>query len=407
MKISILTRVSILVLFLSMIDGGLLYAQNKTQLQSKKKKLQKEISYTNQLIKKNKKKQDASLKQIEKINTNIEARVELVNNYTEELGLLAQEINLDKKQVTSLESQLTTLRKSYSKMVFQAWKTRNSMSVWMYVLSAKSFNQAIRRYRYHKQVNELRIIQSKSISHNKNKLKSKIETLKNSMVEKEITIHEKHNELASLEVEKNEKNDVLNKLKKKEKNLVAQAKKQEKERDALSTKINSIIKTTTTIKKKEKKSTNNISKTEVTNTQGSSNSNGFESNKGKLSWPVTRGIITSKFGIHQHPILDKVEVKNDGIDISTDKGSSVRAVYKGTVSGVFKVDGYENVVIIRHGDYLTVYSHLSEVSVSKGNDVTTEQKIGTVATNTDSDTFINFQVRYGSATQNPTSWLTK
>ena len=184
----------------------------------------------------------------------------------------------------------------------------------------------------------------------------------------------------------------------------------------MSTKINSIIKTTTTTKKKEKKSTNNNSNTtntnsnskeEVSNTQGSSNSNGFELNKGRLSWPVTKGIITSKFGIHQHPVLDKVEVKNDGIDISTDKGSSVRAVYKGTVSGVFKVDGYENVVIIRHGDYLTVYSHLSQVSVSRGIEVTTEQKIGTAATNTEGDTFINFQVRFGSATQNPTSWLTK
>jgi septal ring factor EnvC (AmiA/AmiB activator) len=411
------------ILYISLFCGAfftsILHAQNKTQLQNKKKKLQKEINYTNTLIKKNKKKQDASLKQIEKLNTSIDTQTELVNNYTEEVNLLAQEINLNETQITGLEGQLKVLKKSYSKMVFQAWKTRNTMSAWMYIFSAKNFNQAVRRYRYYKQINELRIIQSKSITQSKNELTNKVGLLKKTRGEKENTIQEKNNELKILENKKNEKDLVLKSLKKKEKDLLAQVKKQEKDRDALSTKINSIVETIIPKKKKEKTTnkttTNNKTttttttntKTEVTNTQGNSNSSGFESNKGKLSWPVAKGVITSKFGVHQHPVLAKVEVKNDGIDISTDKGASVRAVYKGTVSGVFKVDGYENVIIIRHGDYLTVYSHLSQTSVSKGNEISTEQKIGTAATNSDGDTYINFQVRLGSTVQNPTGWLTK
>lgn len=397
-------------LILSLAGTNLGLAQNKTQLQNKKKKLQNDINYTTSLLKKNKKKQDASLKQIEKLNSNIETRVELVNNYTQELELLTKEINLNQTQVSSLEKQLNTLKKSYSKMVYQAWKTRNSLSTWMFIFSANNFNQAIRRYRYYKQINELRIIQSKSISHSKNDLVNKIGSLKKSKIDKEVTINEKNNELSTLEKQKKEKDDVLKNLKKKEKYLLAQVKKQEKERDALANKINAIVDTYKPVKKKDNKTTDKTTtKTnpKVTNTQGSSNSSGFESNKGKLSWPVNKGIITSKFGVHQHPVLDKVEVKNDGIDISTDKGSSVIAVYKGTVSGVFKVDGYENVVIIRHGDYLTVYSHLSQTTVSKGSEVSTEQKIGTAATNDEGDTFINFQVRFGSVTQNPTGWLTK
>ncbi len=406
----------IVFIYLSMglVFGSHLYAQNKTQLQNNKKKLQKEINYTNTLIKKNKKKQDASLKQIEKLNTSIDTRIELVNNYSEEVNLLAQEINLNETQVSGLESQLKTLKKSYSKMVYQAWKTRNTMTAWMYIFSAHNFNQAVRRYRYYKQINELRVIQSKSITQSKNELTSKIGNLKKSRVEKEMTIKEKNDELELLAKQKEEKDMVLKSLKKKEKDLLAQVKKHEKERDALATKINSIVETITPTKKKEPKTTTKTTntkttttKTEVTNTKGSSNSSGFESNKGKLSWPVSKGVITGKFGVHQHPVLDKVEVKNDGIDISTDKGSSVRAVYKGTVSGVFKVDGYENVVIIRHGDYLTVYSHLSQTSVSKGSEISTEQKIGTAATNSEGDTYINFQVRFGSSVQNPTSWLTK
>jgi septal ring factor EnvC (AmiA/AmiB activator) len=396
-----------------------LHAQNKKQLQNKKKKLQKEINYTNQLIKKNQKVQEASVKQIEKLNTNIETRVELVNNYTEEVNLIAQEINLSETQVSNLEGQLLALKKSYSKMVYQSWRTRNSMSTWMFIFSAQNFNQAIRRYRYYKQINELRIVQSKSIARNKNELSSKINSLKQSREEKESTINEKTKEVATLENEKKEKDVVLKKLKKKEKDLLAQVKKQEKERDALATKINSIVETIIPKKKKNTNSTKtntnsnttktntNTTKTEINNTQGNSNSNGFESNKGLLSWPVSKGVITGKFGVHQHPVLDRVEVKNDGIDISTEKGATVRAVYKGLVSGIFKVDGFENVIIIRHGDYLTVYSHLSQISVSKGSEVSTEQKIGTAATNSEGDTYINFQVRFGSSVQNPTAWLTK
>jgi len=414
-RIKYIYILSILVLYLS----GISYGQNKSTLQNKKKKLQKEINYTNTLIKKNKKKQDASVEQIKKINASIDTRIELVNNYTEEINTIASEINLSEGQVTSLEKQLHILKKSYSKMVYQAWKTRNNLTAWMYIFSANNFNQAIRRYRYFKQINELRVIQSKSINKSKNDLITQIGKLKQSRVDKETAVNEKNNELKILETEKKEKDQNLKKLKKKEKDLLAQAKKQEKEKDALTAKINSIVETIipkkTTTKKtnnsttttKTNTKTTTTTKTEVPNTKGSSTSNGFENNKGKLSWPVTKGVITGKFGVHQHPVLDKVEVKNDGIDISTDKGSTVRAVYKGTVSGVFKVDGFENVVIIRHGDYLTVYSHLSQVSVSKGNEVTTEQKIGTAATDGEGDTFINFQVRYGSSVQNPTSWLTK
>jgi len=389
--------------------------QNKTQLQNKKKKLQKDINYTQSLIKKNQKNQQASVKQIEKINSNINSRVELVNNYTDEVNLLAKEINLNEKQVSKLETQLKALKKSYSKMVYQSWKTRNSLSTWMFIFSADNFNHAIRRYKYYKQINELRVVQSKSIKKNKNELGNKITSLQVSRKEKELVIDEKSKEVLTLESEKKQKDEVLKKLKKKEKDLLAQAKKQEKERDALASKINAYIEPVKP-KKENKKTTNtntkttnnsNNSKSEITNTQGNSNSAGFESNKGKLSWPVTKGVITGKFGVHQHPVLDKVEVKNDGIDISTEKGASVRAVYKGTVSGVFKVDGFENVVIVRHGDYLTVYSHLSSTSVSKGTEISTEQKIGTAATNTEGETYINFQVRYGSSIQNPTSWLTK
>ena len=126
-----------------------------------------------------------------------------------------------------------------------------------------------------------------------------------------------------------------------------------------------------------------------------------------MPWPVDKGVITGKYGTQPHPVFSNIEIKNDGIDITTDKGAAVRSVYQGEVTGVFKVDGYENVVIIRHGDYLTVYSNLASVSVSKNVKVDAKQKIGIVATDDDGKTYLNFQVRLGSAVQNPTVWLSK
>src|SRR5688572_17001299 len=165
----------ILLLVAGLLCVSTIHAQNKTQLQNKKKKKQKN--------------QEASVKQIEKLNTSIETRVELVNNYAEEVNMIAQEINLNEKQVSSLESQLKALKQSYSKMVYQSWKTRNSMSTWMFIFSAKNFNQAIRRYRYYKQINQLRIVQSNSIKKNKNESGNKIGSMKVSREEKETVLH--------------------------------------------------------------------------------------------------------------------------------------------------------------------------------------------------------------------------
>lgn len=393
-------------IFIGLLSGSSLWGQSKTQLQNKKNKLLKEIQYTNSLIKQNKEDQDISIKQIQKILANIELRAELLKTYEEELKLLEMEIIQFQIEVSRLENQLEQLKKGYQNMVYQAWKNRSTLSKWMYILSAKNFNQAIRRLRYYKQIKEIRVLQASSIEKSKSDLTKQLDQLKVSRADKERAKLEKASELKSLESEKEQKDELLKNLKKKEKELLDKVKKQKKERNELTKKINAII---NSIKKENKSNKNNKTKnnTNISNTSGNSNSSGFSSNKGKLSWPVERGTVTGKFGIHKHPVLKNVDVKNDGIDISTDKGAAVRAVYKGTVSGVFKVDGYENVIIIRHGSYLTVYSHLSSVAVNKGDEVKTEQNIGKAATNDEGETYINFQVRYGSSVQNPTSWLVK
>jgi septal ring factor EnvC (AmiA/AmiB activator) len=131
----------------------------------------------------------------------------------------------------------------------------------------------------------------------------------------------------------------------------------------------------------------------------------FEGNKGRLPWPVEKGTISGGFGITAHPYLKGVTIKNDGVDISTSQGAEVRAVFKGKVSGVFAVQGYGKVIILRHGEYLTVYSNLAEVAVSKDASVSLKQKLGRVETSDNGKTFINFQIRKGSLTLNPQSWL--
>jgi len=131
----------------------------------------------------------------------------------------------------------------------------------------------------------------------------------------------------------------------------------------------------------------------------------FEGNKGNMPWPVEKGAITGRFGVQPHPYLKNVTVKNDGVDITAPAGSPARAIFDGEVSGIFAVDGYGKVVILRHGEYYTVYSNLSEVNVKKDTKVSAKQKIGSIMTAENGKSVINFQIRKGSATLNPSLWL--
>ncbi len=401
-------------------------AQSKKSLQDKKARLQKELSYTSKLLKETQADKKNSLSQLEKLNRNIEARMELIQTIESEVKLLEQEIVANRLEIEKKNKALQKLKDQYADMVFTAWLSRNQFNQIMYVISARNFNQGLRRIQYFNQVNELRKQRLDEIIELNNRLKQKVEELRAIREEKTVALSQQTQETQKLENDKKQKEETIAKLKSREKELTDKIRKKEKEKEQLEAKIKAMIekemKEAEARKKKAQKMTSAKTKTKSAETKtagktetkevkstptGAYSESGFASNKGRLPWPVEKGVITGKFGVQPHPVFSTIEIKNDGIDITTDRGASVRAVYKGEVTGVFRVDGYENVVIIRHGEYLTVYSNLASVNVSKGNRVDAKQKIGTVATDDDGRTFLNFQIRYGSAVLNPASWLSR
>jgi septal ring factor EnvC (AmiA/AmiB activator) len=403
-----------------------LAAQSKKSLQEKKAKLQKELNYTAKLLKETQTDKKNSLSHLEKLNRSIEARMELIQTIEYEIKLLEQEIVSNRLEIEKKNKILQKLKDQYAEMVFTAWMNRNQFNQVMYVISAKDYNQGLRRIQYFNQVNDLRKQRLDEIIELNTRLQQKVEELRAIRENKAIALRQYTQEAQKLEQDKKQKEETLAKLKTKEKELTEKIRKKEKEKEELEMKIKAMIekemkeaearkkkvKETTTTKTETKsggiKTTGKTEAKEVKATpSGSYSESGFASNKGRLPWPVEKGVITGKFGVQPHPVFSSIEIKNDGIDITTERGASVRAVYKGEVTGVFRVDGYENVVIIRHGEYLTVYGHLASVSVSRGNIVQAKQKIGTVATDDEGRSYLNFQVRYGSSVQNPASWLSQ
>lgn len=404
-----------------------LAAQSKKSLQEKKAKLQKELNYTTQLLKETQADKKNSLSQLEKLNRNIEARMELIQTIEAEVKMLEQEIITHRLEIEKKNKALHKLKDQYAEMVFTAWLNRNQFNKVMYVVSAKDYNQGVRRIQYFNQVNDLRKQRLDEIIELNTRLQQKVEELRAIREEKFMALNQQTQEAKKLENDKKQKEETIAKLKSKEKELTEKIKKKEKEKEQLEAKIKAIIekeikeaearrkkaKETTSTAKTEAKSAGNKTSVKMETKEvkatptGTFTESGFASNKGRLPWPVEKGVITGKFGVQPHPLFSTIEIKNDGIDITTERGASVRAVYKGEVTGVFRVDGYENVVIIRHGEYLTVYSNLASVNVSKGSLVEAKQKIGTVATDDDGKSYLNFQVRYGSVVQNPAVWLSR
>ena len=135
-------------------------------------------------------------------------------------------------------------------------------------------------------------------------------------------------------------------------------------------------------------------------------SNSFSSNKAKLPWPVAKGIISEKFGVHPHPLMPNIDINNNGVDITTNNGAIARAVFEGVVKGVVNMPGAGQFILIRHGDFITVYSNLKEVYVKVEDKVTTKQNIGSILyDDDDAKTLLHFEIWKGQTKLNPEDWL--
>ena len=390
-------------------------AQSLDELRKKKEKTNEQIKYTTKLLEEAKKTEKQTLSKYKILNKQIELRTNLITGINSEVGVLADFIDQNAWLVSSLNTDLEDLKKEYASMILFAQKNQTNYSKLLFVLSSNSFNQAYKRLMYLRQYTEYRKRQAELIQWIRDLIQMKVGRLQMQRTEKETLLLAKQQEAEKLNKEKKQQGQYLTTLQQKQKEFEKKLREQQKIEAQLSNEIQKIIeeevqKAKERSREKEKqtgkKSTSNVY--EMTPEEKLA-SGLFEQNKHRLPWPVERGVITDHFGVHEHPVLKNIQVKNNGIDISTAQGSIARAVFAGEVSKVFVVSGGNYAVIIRHGKYLTVYSNLVNVRVKSGDKVSVKQTIGTISTDIGEDdkTVLKFQIWKENVKQDPEDWISK
>ncbi|MFA6923733.1 MAG: peptidoglycan DD-metalloendopeptidase family protein [Bacteroidales bacterium] len=400
---------------------NLSYSQSKDKLQKDKSKIEKDIEYTNKLLKETKKNKQISLSQLMILNNKISMREDLIEALSEDITGLDNKILSTSSIIKNLEQQLHGLKDEYAQMIYYANKNRSSYNILLFIFSAKDFNQAYKRLKYMQQYSKYRKEQAEMIIKTEMKLSQKVSELKEKKNSKETILKNKETEKEKLSREKEEKNIAVKKLKVKEKELIATLKEKEKAAKKLQRAIESIIaeeiRKSTEVKKAKKvkdkikvkdKEEKNVNSIYELTPEEQIISDDFANNKGKLPWPSEKGVIVSSFGSHPHLVLPNVKINNNGIDIGTNQGATCRAIFSGKVTGIVSIPGANKAVIVRHGNYLTVYSNLFEVYVKMGENIKTKQNIGKIYTDpSDSKTELHFEIWNGKKTLDPSLWISR
>lgn len=406
-----------------------LYAQtgkpSKEELQKKIQQKHQEIELTKKYINENKSKQKKTVTLLMTLNSQINLRENLIEKTNRQVNVLETEIDTLNATIIQLEQDEIRLKGEYAKMIVEAYKNRDKYQKLAFVLSSGSFNQAFKRAGYIKLLGENRARQLKLLTEKQQELALARNKLLGIKTNKEDLIVDKEQEKKELEVDKKEQAVIFKELKSKEKELMNTLKQQKEAARKLNNEIQRIIareieeerrrrdeerkreKELLAGKEKSDATVTKSDKKEITKTaEYDQLTTDFSGNKNRLPWPVERGFIIGTFGTHPHPTLKNIMVENNGVDIGTQPGSRVRAAFKGQVKAVFSVPGMQKCVMINHGDYYTVYCHLSEVNVKTGDMVTTKQAIGMVYTDNDEErTVVHFEVWKNTAKLNPSDWL--
>lgn len=397
------------------ISGGLFTLQNmyaqqtKRDLEKKREKLLNEIAETNRQLKQTEKNKNATQAQLDMLRKKIDLRNDLIYSINTEIRSLNGEIDRTGKSIDSLERKINQLRSDYANMILFAQRNSNKYQTMMFVFAAEDFNQAYKRLKYFQQFTENRRNQVELITAAQTELSGKKNVLEQKKTEKTGLKVSQENQKKELESEKQKHDQLLTNLQASEKVLRKRLDEKIKAKKRLESSIATLVRKEIEAAKKKavKEGNKNVTSENVFSLtpEAQKLSNSFASNKGSLPWPVEQGSISETFGEHRHPQLKNVTTKNDGIDIRTTKGGKVRSIFNGEVTGTIHLPT-GSAVIIRHGEYLSVYSNLDEVFVKKGDKINTKQNIGTVMTDSETNNAdLNLQIWKGFVKMNPASWL--
>jgi len=392
--------------FLS-IPASFAQKQTKKDLENKKKQIQKEIDYTNQLLAETKKNKKRSLTELVALNKKISQREELIANINSQIYLLDQQIKENNESIKGLQNDLTKLKAEYAKMIYYAYKNQDAYNRLVFIFASKDFEQAYMRLKYLQQYSEYRHKQAEKIASTKKSLNEKVQELETKKSDKRVLLTGEETEKLNLTSEKGEKEQVFSQLQQQESKLKKDLEKKKKDAENLQQAIQRAIQKE--LEKAQKAAaTENKPKPQklVLTPESQQLSNSFASNKGKLPWPVAKGIISEHFGVHPHPLMPNIDINNNGVDIATNTGSIARVVFDGEVTAVGNMPGAGQFILVRHGEFLTIYANLKDVYVKTGDKISTKQNIGSILYDEEENkTVLQFQVWKGQNKLDPEGWI--
>ncbi|MCH1557987.1 MAG: peptidoglycan DD-metalloendopeptidase family protein [Flavobacteriaceae bacterium] len=399
-----ITKLSVSIFCLLIFSQLIISQTTRKQLESQKAAIQKELKQINELLFKNKKQRAETFSDIEKLSLKIERKQEFIKLTNKQINLLNKDLQENQKKQDQLSRELSQVRSAYKELILQSYKARSGKNRLMFVLSSETFFQAFKRTQYIKQYAVYRKSQANKIlklSEQLNKIKEELNERK---LIKQQLLNDNRLTQKSLENEKKQADKIAFNLRKEEKKYKKNILAKQRERTRIDKQIDKLIRDAIAASNKNKEKSDSFTLTP----EAIALEKNFELNKGKLPWPVLRGVVIQKFGTQPHPVVKTAKIKSNGIVIATETSAKVKTVFKGKVLSVLSFKGSNPTILIQHGNYITAYKNLYKVYVAKGDDLQSGEVIGEVFTNSSTgESSIQFSIFKRTTALNPLSWILK
>lgn len=375
-------------------------------LEEQKKRLQHEIKQINTILFSNIRKEKSVVSKVEDLDLKISVRSQIVKVNNQQANLLTRQINVNQRDITNLRSELKNLKKDYANMIVKSYKSKSSQNRLMFLFSSADFFQAYKRIQYMKQYANFRKKQGEEISEKTQTIQNLNKTLLDQKSIKEALVAENKIVQTTLMKERKFQQNLIRSIKSKSRSLTSEIKQKQRQSAAIDKEIERLIREAIAASNKlAGKASKNVF---ALTPEAKLLAKNFVANKGKLPWPVEKGVVTQRFGTQPHPLVKTTMIKSNGITIATNPKSKARAVFDGEVMAILSFKGSNPAVLIKHGNFITTYKNIAKVYVRKGEKVKSKQSIGEIFTHPQSGkTTLQFSVFNELKPQNPKNWIYK
>ena len=375
-------------------------------LEEQKKRLQQEIKQINTILFSNIRKEKSVVSKVEDLDLKISVRSQIVKVNNQQANLLSRQINVNQRDITNLRSELKNLKKDYANMIVKSYKSKSSQNRLMFLFSSADFLQAYKRIQYMKQYANFRKKQGEEISEKTQTIQNLNKTLLDQKSIKEALVAENKIVQNTLMKERKFQQNLIRSIKSKSRSLTSEIKQKQRQSAAIDKEIERLIREAIAASNKlAGKASKNVF---ALTPEAKLLAKNFVANKGKLPWPVEKGVVTQRFGTQPHPLVKTTMIKSNGVTIATNPKSKARAVFDGEVMAILSFKGSNPAVLIKHGNFITTYKNIAKVYVRKGQKVKSKQPIGEIFTHPQSGkTTLQFSVFNELKPQNPKNWIYK